>query len=200
MTNAEKFIDLVAKLYNLSEKAVGTMSGNIPEIDAELSKYNWNDIKSKTQLYFSRKNDKTRPTIAQILALLETDPNVQPCVIEPQYDDDAEWKKPTTRIWSITHTFNKLVDILLAAGVIPDADGKFTTNRSLVDPRTDQIILNPMQWLQWELECAKNERPDIFAKFPNAKPLEQIALAIQNNLIMFKVRDWAKLAQRKEAQ
>lgn len=194
MTNAEKFIDLVTKLYNLPEKTISTMTANVPEIDAELSKYYWDDIKTKTQLYFSRKNDKTRPTIAQILALLETDPNVKQRESEPVYDTPA-YKLPTTHLFSIATTFNKLVKVLVDAGVIPDEHGDYHNNRSLVDPKTDEVILNPWNWLKWELAIAENERPNVFVSVPAKTTLEKLALAIQNNLITFKVRDWAKLTK-----
>ena len=195
MTNAEKFIDLVTKLYNLPEKTISTMTANVPEIDAELSKYYWDDVKNKTQLYFSRKNDKTRPTIAQILALLETDPNVKQRETEPEYNDTPSYKLPTTHLFSIATTFNKLVQVLVDAGIIPDEHGNYHNSRSLVDPRTDEVILNPWNWLKWELAIAENEHPNVFASIPAKTTLEKLALAIQNNLITFKVRDWAKLTQ-----
>jgi hypothetical protein len=52
MTNAEQFIDLVGKLYNLPEKQISQMQNNVPEIDAEFSKYYWDDIKNKIQLFY----------------------------------------------------------------------------------------------------------------------------------------------------
>ena len=197
MTNAEKFIDLVGKLYNLNEKQILQMQNNIPEIDAEFSKYTWDDIKNKTNLFYARKNDKSRPRVCQILALLESDPKITPYEPEPEYEPEPVYKPiPTTKIWSIQGTFDKLVDILTAGGVLPDRCGNYTNTRSIVNPDTDLPVLNPMQWLGWRLADAKNNRPDIFAPFPNANTLEQLALAIQNNLITFKVRDWAKLAKK----
>ncbi len=192
MNNAEKFIDLVGKLYNLPEKQIYQMQNNIPEIDAELGQYYWEDVRNKTQLFYARKNDKSRPRVCQILALLETDANVAKKEPDPEPVKTQGYTLPTTKLWSITDTFNKLVKILVDAGAIPNQDGKFTNIRSLVDPNTNTVILDPVRWLKWELAVAKNERPDIFASIPTKTVLEEIALAIQNNLITFRLRDWSK--------
>ncbi len=192
-TNAEKFIDLVAKLYDLPEKQIRQMENNIPEIDEEFKDYYWDDIKAKVNLYYARKNDKTRPTIAKILALLETDSNVQKSEPDPISDTKSDtWYRPTTKLWSINSTFNKLVDILMAAGVIPNERGEYTNTRSLVDPATNNVILNPRDWLKWKLGDAMMARPDVFLPYTHATTLEQLAVAVQNNLITFKTRDWSK--------
>lgn len=195
-TNAENFIDLVGKLYNLPEKQIQQMQNNIPEIDNDLGKYYWDDIERKVQLFYARKNDKSRPRICQILALLESDPNVRKFVPEPEYDEIKPYKRPTTNLWSIQKTFDKLIQVLIDGGVLPDDDGTYHNTRSLIDPKTDLPILNPMQWLGWQLRDAETTRPEVF-NIPNANILERIAIAVQNNLIAFKVRDWAKLAERK---
>lgn len=194
MTNAEKFVELVVDLYQLGEKESGKLSNNIPEIEQELEKYDWSDIKNKVQYYFARKNDKSRPRLSQILALLETDPDVQTFENEPDYSN-VGYKRPTTKIWSIMHTFNKLVEILIDGGVLPQDNGEYHNIRTLVNPQTDLVILNPKQWLQWQLDDAMAARPDLFAKFPHCTWLERLAIAIENKLIIFKVRDWAKLAK-----
>ena len=47
---AEKFIDLIAKLYDLSDKAIDTMRGNAAEIDSVLGAYYWADVKDAVNL------------------------------------------------------------------------------------------------------------------------------------------------------
>lgn len=195
MTNAEKYVELVTDLYQLGEKENAKMCNNVPEIESELKKYSWHDIKTKVQYYFARKNDKSRPRLSQILALLETDPNVQAVEEEPTLDTVQGYNRPTTKIWSIMSTFNKLVDILTDCGVIPDEHGEYRTSKSLVNPETNLVVLNPRQWLQWRIDDAMNDRPDLFVKFPNAKWLEQLAIAVENKLVALQVRDWAKLAK-----
>lgn len=196
MTNAEKFIDLVGKLYNMNEKQILQMQNNIPEIDAELGKYYWDDIKNKTNLYYARKNDKSRPRVCQILALLETDQNVKQQIKEDVEPVKSNWSRPHTNLWSITETFNKLVDVLMDGGVIPDEKGEFKNIRSLVDPETDKVILNPKEWLKFKLIQAQQQKPECFVKYQFATTLEQLSVALQNNLITFKVRDWAKLTKK----
>lgn len=198
MTNAQNFIDLVGKLYNLNEKQILQMQNNIPEIDAELGKYTWEDVKAKTNLYYARKNDKSRPRVCQIIALLESDPSVF-LVTAPEPEPEETpicYKRPTTNLWSIQDDFDKTIDILTAGGVLPDELGNYTNTRSLINPDTDLPILNPIQWLGWKLNDAINANPDIFARYPNANKLEQLAIAFGNRLITFKVRDWAKLAKK----
>lgn len=195
MTNAEQFIDLVGKLYNLPEKQISQMQNNVPEIDAEFSKYYWDDIKNKIQLFYARKNDKSRPRVCQILAMLETDPTVN-VRVEEKIEPTVTWERPHTKLWSINSTFEKLVNVLIDGGVIPNEHGEYVNNRSLIDPATDEVILNPAAWLKQKLAQAKDKRPECFVKYEFATPLEQISVALQNNLITFKVRDWAKITKK----
>lgn len=174
MTNAEKFIDLVGKLYNLPEKQIAQMQNNVPEIDAELGKYYWEDIERKTQLFYARKNDKSRPRVCQILALLETDPRVVKREPDPEPEPDTSYKLPTTHLWSITTTFNKLIRVLVDGGVIPNEHGEYINTRSLVNPQTNDVILNPMLWLKWQLSDAKQYHPDIFATVPTKTFFEDL--------------------------
>ena len=194
MTNAENFIDLVGKLYNLPEKQILQMQNNVPEIDAEFDKYYWDDIKNKVNLFYARKNDKSRPRVCQILAMLEADPNIN--TKEPEEEPVVlQWHRPHTKLFSIANTFDKLITVLMESGVITNEMGEYVNKRSLVDPETDDVILDPQQWLKHKLAQAKTQKPECFIRFQYATPLEQIAVAIQNNLIMFKVRDWAKLTK-----
>lgn len=195
MTNADKFVELIAELYPMGDKQATQMQRNSGEIENELSKYYWDDIKAKVQYFYARKNDKSRPRIGQILALLETDPKITPRIEPDPEPVETHWNRPRTKLWSITDTFNKLVDVLMDGGVIPDENGEYRNVSSLVDPATDQVILNPKQWLQFKLIQAQQDRPECFVKYQFAKPLEQMAVAIQNNLITFKVRNWAKLTK-----
>ena len=192
MTNTELYINELAELYNVSEKDKLKMSDGYDQIEASLGKYYWEDIKHAIQVFYARKNDKSRPRLSQILALLETDRNItqKEPYVEPA---DPVFRKPTTKLWSISNTFNKMINVLIDGGVIPNEQGEYNNIRSLVNPQTDDVILNPMQWLKWQLSDAMAARPDIFTSIPVKTFYEHLALAIQNNLITFKVRDWSKL-------
>ena len=191
-TNGTKYINEIAELYQVSEKDRSKLDGGYDKIQAAIQKYNWADIERAINHYFVHKNDKTRPVLAQILAILKTwqhEGKIE--VFEPD-DTDTQpiFTRPTTKIWSIQSSFNKMVDVFIDAGIIPNENGKYTNYRSLVDPKTDAPVLSPTMWLGWQLNAAEQQAPDLFARFPNTTKLEQIAIALQNGLIKLKVRDW----------
>lgn len=192
---AANFIDLTAKLYDLSEKAVLAMQGNSAEINEAFSDYYWSDVRKAVNYYFARKNDKTRPTIAKILAILESDRDVHKRAPDPESVPATKYARPTTGLWSITVSFDRLVDVLMAAGVIPDEHGTLRNDRSIVDPATGTLVVAPRQWFAWRLLDAERSNPDLFAKFPRASFLERLAIAVQNHLIHFLVRDWGKYSK-----
>ena len=189
------YINEITELYNVSDKNLGKMYDGVDQLETALGNYYWDDVKRALQRFYTYHNDKSRPRLAQILALLESDPKVVKREPEPEPSDAPSYKLPTTGLWSITTTFNKLITVLVDAGVIPDEHGAYRNVRSLIDPDTDSVILNPMQWFRWKLSVVKDQRPDIFVSVPTKTVLEDLALAIQNNLVTFKVRDWAKLTQ-----
>lgn len=196
---AEKFIDLVAKLYDLSDKAVESMRLNTNEIDTAFKDYYWSDIKDAINFYYVRKNDKTRPTIAKILAILETNPNVKKIIPDAPATDNP-FARPTTKIWSIRGDFDKMIDIFIECGVIPDETGKFQGQKSVIDPITDLPMLNPMWWFGYKLTAIEEANPDLFARMPHANKLERLAIALGNKMIPFKVRDWKKMAAELRAR
>lgn len=189
---AEQYTTLIAKLYNVIPTPLTQEEEKA--LDKELGIYHWEDIKACIQKYYVR-NPKTRPNLTQIMAIIETNPKIKQ--IEPEYEEKPIYKPlPTTKIWSITQTFDKLVQILVDAGVIPNTDGTYTNAKGLIDPKTDQPITNPKQWIKWQTETAIKQRPDLFAKFPNTTYIEALAIAIQNGLVKIKIRDWKKAAEQ----
>lgn len=197
MTNAVRFIDLLCKLYNLTDKQRQQMENNIPEIDEEFKGYEWDDIREKVNLYYARKNDKTRPAIAQILAMLESDSAVVRSVVAP-VPAVLSYSRPTTKLFTISSTFDRLIDILIDGGVLPDSDGSFHNDKSLVDPDTNEVILQPIAWLVAKTNVAMMERPECFVSYQFASPLERVAVALQNRLITFGLRNWSKLVQQQK--
>ena len=197
-TNGWKYIDAVVDMYALKKDKREELENGVEEYNIALKKYEWNDIQSAINHFFVRINDKTRPRLSQILAILESwrdTGKIQ--VFEPEPDDAPNlFARPTTKIWSIKDTFDKMIDVFVEGGVIPDEKGNITNARSIIDPVTDLPVLNPIMWFGWKLEDVKQTRPDLFARFPHADKLEQLAIALQNKLIPFKVRDWARLADQ----
>lgn len=194
MTNtdiAQSYISQVADLYNISDKNLEKMYSGADQINEALGKYYWEDVLHALQVFYRYHSDKSRPRLSQIVAILETDKDVKPR--EPEVDTVvAQYKLPTTRLWSIHDTFDKLISVLVAGGAICDEQGQYHNDRSIIDPKTDKPVINPMQWLKWQLNDAMVARPDIFISVPVKTPYEYLALAIQNDLITFRVRDWSK--------
>lgn len=193
MTNiAQQYTKLISELYNTKINPLAPEQEQ--ELEQKLGIYEWADVKQSIQKYFI-KNNKTAPNLTQILAIIETNPKIKQ--IEPEYEEKPIYKPlPTTKIWSITQTFDKLVQILVDAGIIPNTDGTYTNVKGLIDPKTDQPITNPKQWIKWQTETAIKQRPDLFAKFPNITYIEAFAIAIQNGLVKIKIRDWKKAAEQ----
>lgn len=186
---AEKFIDLVAKLYDLSDKAIEAMRVNGAEIDGALGGYYWEDIKDAVNTYFVRKNDKTRPTLAKILALLETNDRVKKRVPEP---DENKYHLPRTQLWSIRDTFDAVIRTMVQCKILEPEnpiDAPVAPGYSLVDA-TGTPMINPKQFLRWQVADAKAVRPDVFAPYKSTSFWEDLAIAVQARLITLRVRDW----------
>lgn len=193
MTNiAQQYTNLITQLYNTQITPLTPEQKQ--ELEQKLGIYEWADVKQSIQKYFV-KNSKTAPNLTQILAIIETNPKIKQ--IEPEYEEKPIYKPlPTTKIWSITQTFDKLVQILVDAGVIPNTDGTYTNTKGLIDPKTDLPIITPTQWIMRQVQDAMKERPDLFAKFQNITCIEAFAIALQNNIVKIKIRDWAKAAKQ----
>lgn len=188
---AEKFIDLIAKLYDMSDKAVDTMRNNATEIERVLGDYYWDDVRAAVNLYFARKNDKTRPTLAKILALLETDRNVKKRVPDPELEPD-EYHLPRTKLGSIQDAFDRVIKAMIRCEILKPEnpmDAPMAPGYSLLD--TNNLpMLNPKRRLREMTTAAKNRRPDLFAPYPSLSFWEELAVAVQHGLIHLRVRDW----------
>lgn len=196
---AELYIAEVAELYNISEKNIHKMREGADKINAALGDYYWDDVRHALQVFYTRHSDKSRPRLAQVLALLESNRDVQKRGPDVSSTPNL-YARPTTKIWSIQADFDRMIDILVEGGVIPDTDGTFRNTRSIIDPATDLPVLNPIQWLVWKLCVVEQARPDLFSRFPHANRLERLAIALGNHLITFKVRNWAKHAAELRAR
>lgn len=196
-TNGKKYIEMIADMYDIDQDDKDVLDEDYEKINKALEKFNWPDIKRAVNYYCVYKSDKVRPTIAKIVAILNTWLVEKKIHYAETFDDTPNpFARPTTKIWSIKDAFDKMIDIFIDGGVIPDDKGNVKNIRSIIDPITDLPVLNPIMWFGWKLEAVKQTRPDLFVRFPNATNLEQLAIALQNKLIPFKVRDWARLAEQ----
>lgn len=186
---AEKFIDLIAKLYDLSDKAIDTMRGNAAEIDSVLGAYYWADVKDAVNLYFARKNDKTRPTLAKVLALLETNEKVKKRVPDAKPDT---YHLPRTQLWTIRDAFDHVIKAMVMCEILKPENPMDTPLRpgySLLD--SDNLpMINPKRRLRAMVTAAKNRRPDLFAQYKSLSFWEELAICVQNHLVKLRIRDW----------
>lgn len=195
MTNAEQYIQLISQLYDVKKEDLQKINDNKQQLETDLKWFYWEDIKHKIQLYYTKKDSKNRPNVQQVVAMLESDPKIKQ--IKPELEElPIHRPLPTTNLWAISKTFDKLVQILVDAGVISDTDGTYHNTKGLIDPATDLPVLSPQQWIKFKVVAAVKERPDLFSKYENLTLLESFAIAIQNNLVKIKTRDWKKTAEQ----
>ena len=99
---------------------------------------------------------------------------------------------PTTKIFSIATSFDKVIDVFIKCGVLPNFDGKITATHCFVKLNGD-VLLNPTQVFRWQIQDIMAQRPDVFVKYPHANFYELLALALQNKLIEFYIRNWHEM-------
>lgn len=191
MTLTDQYIALIESLYDLEQRDLFEIRSSTQQIESALEEYYWEDIKAKIQYYFTRKNNKIPPNVSQILAFLETDEKIKKKTDDVSLYDYPQDEIPKTKLWSIKNTFDMFVKVLIDCGVIRDNQGNFNNSYGIYD-ESGNFILNPAQWLKWELQAAKQIKPEVFMNFPHATLAEQTALAIQNGLIKFEVKKFDK--------
>lgn len=190
---ANRYIDLVAELYCVGEKDLNKMRSGTDMIERAFEDYYWTDVEQAIDWYYVHKSDKTRPTIANIRAILSTWLMEKKIAKVLTMDEVGGYVLPTTKIFSINNSFDKLIQILVDCGLIPNENNEIQSTHSLINS-DGKPILNAMQWLRWQLSDAMELCPDLFVKFPNASFYERLAIAMQNGLIKIRVRDWSTFA------
>ena len=186
MTIAKQYIGKIAELYNVADSALDKMYGNAEQIDHAFEGYAWEDISRAISRYYDRKNDKTRPRIAQIVAILESERVEKVPTVD--YAPKTE-TRPTTQLNAIKATFNKLIDVMIDCSVLPSDNGQFIGSASLLN-QDGTLMLNPQQTLQWQLDGVVNDYPELFMAYPNLTFWEKLAIAIQNKKITLRRRTW----------
>lgn len=181
MKIVDLMINLLDGLYDLNDKTKTQLRCNADEIERAFEGYQWEDIKRAINFYYVRKNDKTRPTIAKILAILDTDPQTQK--FTPV--DYQEVKRPTTKIFEIKVTFDRLVNALSGCGLLNHEP--ITPTLSII--RNDgTVVLDAKNQLQYEVEQAKRKNVELFQRYGALTWLEALAICIDNDLMHIKFR------------
>lgn len=195
----EKFINKIIALYSLKDDAVEKLKAGREQIKKALEGYSWDDIERAIDRFYVWKSDKQRPKLCQICAILNDwchEGKIQKYLPEP--DMPTSNPIPTTKIFTIVTTFNRMINIMIECGVIRYPDSPQPTS-SLISPN-GEVILCVDQWLKWQIQDAMKLRPDLFAPFPYATFWEQLAIALQNKLITIRVRNWRKYAEQIKMQ
>lgn len=190
MKIVDLMINLLDGLYDLNDKTKEQLHNNAEEIERAFDGYMWDDIRRAINYYYVRKNDKTRPTIAKILAILETDPNTQKFVTMG-YDEP---KRPETKIFAIKTTFDRLVNILSECRILnfdePSQESCFLVNDD------GEPILDVKNALRDQIECAKLQNIELFQRHGAITWLEALAICIDNDLFHLKIRNNKKFLDR----
>ena len=100
---AKEYISKLTDLYALSENVIAKMQQNADKITSAFKGYSWDHIEWAVDFYYVRKNDKTYPRMAQILAILNTNKEIKRVEDDPL--EHKELVMPTTRIWDLQKVF-----------------------------------------------------------------------------------------------
>lgn len=205
MGNVSKYINAISDLYNLKEAARETLIAGSEQISDVIDKYSWDNVDSAISYFYTHISDKSRPKISQIRAILldwERMQRISPIEPEPDVASEPSYRLPTTKIWSINHTFAKMIEIMVKCKILEpenESDRPAGAGCSLIDPKTDQPLLCPRQWIKQQVQSAIETRPDIYRQFAHLSLWEAFALGLQNKLIKIQVRDWHKCSERLKA-
>ena len=187
MTIAKQYIGKIAELYNVADSALDKMYDNADQIEHAFEGYAWDDISRAISRYYDRKNDKTRPRIGQIIAILESE-RVEKAPTVTDYGPKPEMR-PVTKLNAIKATFNKLIDVMIDCSVLPNENGQFGGSASLLN-NDGTLMLNPQQCLLWQVKAIEQEYPELFMAYPNLTFWEKLAIAVQNKKITLRRRTW----------
>lgn len=195
---AQKYIDEIASLYALDDKAMHKLDRGCQELDRLFGDYYWSDVKAAIAHYYTRKNDKTRPLMNQIAAILAVWERENKITRRETIDETPApvYRLPRTKLWSINGVFDEVIKTMVQCKVLqPEypAQAPKGAGWSLIDD-TGAPILNVRQRLGWLVADAKRMQPDLFAKYPHASFWEEVAIAKQAGLINLKIRKWDEYA------
>lgn len=186
---APLYIKKILSLYAV-DGLESELKAQADDIEKEFELFDWSDIERAIDYYFVRFSQKTNPRYSQIRAILNDFvatgkvERVEPVKDEPK-------PMPTTSIYSIKNTFDRVVRLMMACGLIrnPNASPDDRIDYGLV-LQDGTPVLSAQMWLKWQVDDAKKERPDLFAKFKGTNLMEELAIAIQNRVLSLRVRNF----------
>ncbi len=186
---ATQYIDEIAERYKIADKDRTKLESNQDQISKELGQYAWTDVRNAVAEYYRTKSDKHRPTLAQIVALLEANPDVHKIGMLSEPD---EYHLPRTRLWTIGDAFDRVIKAMVMCEILQPEnpmDKPLRPGFSLLEDNNLPMV-NPKRHLRAMVAAAKNRRLDVFAPYKSLSFWEELAVAVQNGLIRLRIRDW----------
>ena len=103
MNKGTNYINKISELYQVENSIKAIMIEKVDRIEKELENWSWEDIEYAIDLFYTKKNDKNYPKIAQIKAILNTNrkDNAINLTVGTR-NDDGLYNEPTTSIKVIT--------------------------------------------------------------------------------------------------
>lgn len=106
MDIGSSYINRITELYTVEPEIRASMLEHIQVIDRQLGKWSWEDIEDAIDLFYTKKNDKKFPKVAQIRAILNTNKKDKALFsARGERNDDGWYNLPSTRIKVISDVF-----------------------------------------------------------------------------------------------
>lgn len=190
------YINKITNLYGLDSKIKADMLEVVDKIAKAFDNWCWEDIEYAIDYYYTRKNDKNYPKVAQIQAILNTNTHDKRKNTAPDTRNDDGWYNlPSTRIKIITDAFLSVCKYAHKIGVvnipyfslkegIPCGWDTYVKYSS-ADDKVGRIW--HVRW-DWDdaVEYGKQKYPDVFGKFKGISKLEEYTFAYKLGLIEIK--------------
>ena len=178
LSKADKYIELVADMYNLSNDVKEKIGNNTDLIDKELENYTWEDIKWAVQKFYTHKNDKTYPKLCHVLAILDATGKKMTPIYEEPMPDIVE---PNTNVREIQDIVKLVCELLYTEGIFwNEYFAKVKNlpfgNKTYIDNKTGRIMNK--QWI-WDdaVDRLIRNYPQEYNKFRYLSLIEKYVLA-----------------------
>ena len=187
------YINKITALYGLDNKTKADMLEIVDKINTAFNEWCWEDIEYAVDMYYTRKNDKSYPKVAQIQAILNTNSHDKRKNLAPDTRNNDGWYNlPSTRIKIIADAFLKVCRYAHKIGV---ANIPYFTLKEGIPAGWDNYIkykdendkTGKVWHIRWDwddaVEYGKQKYPDVFGKFRDLNRLELYTFAYKLGLI-----------------
>lgn len=180
MNIGTSYIQKLSELYQIDNSTKASMIENIERIEKEFQNWCWTDIEYAIDLFYTKKNDKIMPRMAQVKAILNTNRKDKALFSPVDARNDAGcYNLPSTSIKIISDAFLSVCRMAHKLGVanIPYFELKENTKCGN-DTYIKDGMLRKIRW-DWDdyVAIAKERFPETFGKFKNLTKLEEYTFA-----------------------